>query len=81
MLMIERGYDRRYSHTWSATRWETFYLMSAFAGSDAMKKNGINDPTDLLHLPWEISSTTLPTIEEQEDLKDLMNNVKMPIRK
>jgi len=55
--------------------------MSAFAGSDAMKKNGINDPTDLLHFPWEISSTTLPTEEEQEDLKDLMNNVKMPIRK
>lgn len=79
--MIERGYDRRHRHLWSATRWETFNIMASFAGGDSMKKSGLNGPTDLIQFPWENQHISLPTEEEQEDLKNLMNNVKMPIRK
>lgn len=81
LVVIERGYDRRHRHLWSATRWETFYMMSAFAGGDAMKQSGLNYPTDLIQFPWERDNPSLPTEEEQEDLKNMMNNIKMPVRK
>lgn len=56
-------------------------MMSAFAGGDQMKQNGLNYPTDLIQFPWERDNPSLPTEEEQEDLKNMMNNIKMPVRK
>ncbi len=51
--MIQRGYDRRHRNLWSATRWQTYNLMCAFAGSEALSKAGINSAKDLLPLPWD----------------------------
>ena len=53
LLLIERGYEMRHRHLWFAERWGTFYTMMAFCGSENMKKSGLNNPTDLLHLPWD----------------------------
>lgn len=82
IVQIERGYERRQRHRWSATRWQTFCLMNAFAGGDAMKKNGIHTPQDLIHFPWDTSAddddddgTTSGggiTEKEAERLRELM---------
>lgn len=56
IVQIERGYERRQRHRWSATRWQTFCLMNAFAGGDAMKKNGIHTPQDLIRFPWDTAA-------------------------
>jgi len=50
---IVRGYNRRYRNMWSATRWETYNIMSAQAGTEALKKAGVYKPTDLIKFPWE----------------------------
>ena len=81
IVQIERGYERRQRHRWSATRWQTFCLMNAFAGGDAMKKNGIHTPQDLIHFPWDTADdddddgTTSGggiTEKEAEHLRDIM---------
>jgi hypothetical protein len=81
IVQIERGYERRQRHRWSATRWQTFCLMNAFAGGDAMKKNGIHTPQDLIHFPWDTAAdddddgTTSGggiTEKEAERLRELM---------
>ena len=51
--MIQRGYERRHRQLWSATRWQTYNLMAAFAGSKALSKAGINSAKDLIKFPWD----------------------------
>ena len=79
LLMIERGYERRHRHLWSATRWETYYLMMATCGTDALQKSGIHNPLDLLRFPWEqvggdedTSGGDMPTEAEVKRLRQMM---------
>ena len=51
ILLISRGYFRRTREMWSATRWQTFYLMSVSMAD--LKKAGIYRPSDLIKFPWE----------------------------
>ena len=51
--MIQRGYERRHRQLWSATRWQAYNLMAAFAGSKALSEAGINSAKDLLQFPWD----------------------------
>ena len=51
--MIQRGYERRHRQLWSATRWQTYNLMAAFAGSKALSEAGINSAKDLISFPWD----------------------------
>ena len=51
--MIQRGYERRHRQLWSATRWQTYNLMAAFAGSKALSEAGINSAKDLIQFPWD----------------------------
>lgn len=68
IILIHQGYDRRHRHPWSVARWETFYLMQAFAGSKSMNEAGIYRPTDLLKFPWE---TEKGEMMSQEEIKDI----------
>lgn len=79
LLLIERGYARRCRNLWSATRWQTYHLMAAFCGGKGLKESGLNSPIDLLPLPWDTkkSGGPLPTKEEQEDLKEMMNDINL----
>ena len=70
---IIRGYNRRSRDQWSSVRWQTYNLMSAQAGSEAMKKAGIHRPTDLMLLPWE--QRPLPSENEVEDMVDMLKNI------
>lgn len=73
MLMIERGYERRHNYHWAAARWETYHIMSAQIGTEAMKNAGINSPADLLKLPSDRASQSEydggPTDEEIEQIR------------
>lgn len=62
ILQIERGYNRRNAHLWSATRWSTYYTMLSSCGSEGMEKAGIYSPMDLMQFPWEKN----PNKEESE---------------
>ncbi len=53
IVLISRGYQRRYSSLWSSTRWSTYFLMTAMRGSQYMRESGIYNPMDLLKLPWD----------------------------
>lgn len=66
--MIQRGYDRRHRQLWSATRWQTYRLMCAFAGSKALIEAGINSAKDLLPFPWDTDHSDLPTEDEVADI-------------
>jgi hypothetical protein len=73
-----RGYYRRSANTWSAARWSTYNMMAAFVGGDAMRKNGINNPHDLLPLPWDTDDTNDPITMEQltdQDVRDLQADI------
>lgn len=76
LVLIERGYDRRAQHLWSAIRWSTFYTLSGQVGGEELKKNNINSPLDLMRLPWErkpkIPTGNQPSEEEVEHLRRLM---------
>lgn len=50
---IIRGYNRRHRHLWSATRWQTYQLMCAFAGGDKLSEQGIHRAADLIKFPWD----------------------------
>ena len=63
ILQIERGYERRHRHLWSAVRWETFYMLCAQAGGDKLSEKGINSPADLLPFPWDTDE--LPLTDEE----------------
>ena len=71
LLLIERGYDRRHRQIWSSTRWSTFYVMSAFQGSEQMAKNGIYSPSDLIKFPWEKEKVAI----SKEDQEQLMREI------
>lgn len=66
ILLISRGYQRRHRDLWSASRWQTYNLMTAQVGSDNMKKSGINSPTDLIRFPWD-TDRALPISQEEID--------------
>lgn len=53
---IVEGYHARCRHLWSSTRWQTYHIMSAFAGSQAMRESGICKPEDLIRFVWEEDS-------------------------
>lgn len=73
---IVRGYNRRHRHLWSATRWQTYNLMSAQAGSEALRKAGIYKPTDLIKFPWEknVSPVSDDDIADLQAELDAINN-------
>lgn len=68
---VVRGYNRRHRHLWSVTRWQTYNLMSAQAGSEALKKAGIYKPTDLIKFPWEKNVSPV----SDEDIADLQAEI------
>ena len=72
LLLIERGYHRRSIDTWSASRWSTYHIMTAFVG-DGLKKNGIMGPKDLLHLPWDQIAPS--EIYTEADIKNLQADI------
>ena len=53
---IIRGYNNRKRDLWSSTRWQTYNLMCAFAGSKSLSESGINSPTDLIKFPWDTNN-------------------------
>lgn len=67
LLMILRGYDRRQRYMWSAMRWQTFSILSAFADKHALKEAGLFKVTDLIRFPWEREATVI----SKEDVADL----------
>ena len=69
---IIRGYNRRARHLWSATRWQTYNLMSVQAGK-SMSENGINRPQDLLKFPWDREYSPLTEDEIKELQQDMAN--------
>ena len=73
---ILRGYNRRERGMWSATRWQTYYLMSVSMAD--LKKAGINGPTDLIKFPWEketADTTDLPSDEEIAEMQAEMDAI------
>ena len=73
--MIQRGYERRHRQLWGATRWQTYNLMCAFAGSKALRDAGINSVKDLLPFPWEKDKVTeILSNEDIQELQYLMEN-------
>ena len=76
ILLIERGYELRHRHLWSASRWETYHIMAAQIGTDGLKQAGIQKPADLIPLPGdktasedEDSGGKIPTAEEAERMR------------
>ena len=73
---ILRGYNRRERGMWSATRWQTYYLMSVSMAD--LKKAGIKGPTDLIKFPWEketADTTDLPSDEEIAEMQAEMDAI------
>ena len=62
---IIRGYNRRHRDLWSSQRWSTYNIICAFVGSKELRDNGINNPTDLLHLPWDSENEPGEKITEE----------------
>ena len=60
---------------WSATRWQTYKLMEAQIGTEAMRKSGINNPTDLIKFPWDKKPALPLTDKEREDLQAEMEAI------
>ena len=65
MKAIINGYNRRSRGMWSATRWQTYCLMSVHAGK-SMKEKGINCPSDLLAFPWDDKNAGHAMSEEEQ---------------
>lgn len=61
LLLISRGYENRKRDLWSATRWQTYHLMRVSLAD--IQKAGINNPKDLMPLPWDKAG------EEEEQVK------------
>lgn len=76
MQAIIRGYNRRSRGMWSATRWQAYRIMEAFVGSDAMKKSGLMNPTDLIHFPWEDEMAGIMSEEEQMEFQAELKSYK-----
>jgi len=74
LLLIERGYERRHTHMWSASRWETYHIMAATIGTDGLKAAGINSPSDLLPIPGDRTADNddaagLPSAEDVKRMR------------
>jgi len=54
---------------WSATRWQTYNIMSAFAN---LKEIGVYRPTDLIKFPWEKEDTAAPSDDGMEELSQML---------
>ena len=72
---IIRGFNRRIRHPWSMTRWQTFKIMTAQVGSNAMREANINNPTDLIKFTWEreASPVSQEEIAQMQAVIDAMN--------
>lgn len=72
ILLISRGYFRRTREMWSATRWQTFYLMSVSMAD--LKKAGIYRPSDLIKFPWEKDEPegNMPSQSDIEEMRRMM---------
>jgi len=72
ILLISRGYFRRTREMWSATRWQTFYLMSVSMAD--LKKAGIYRPSDLIKFPWEKDEPegNMPSQADIEEMRRMM---------
>ena len=81
LILIERGYDRRHSHLWSTTRWETYHLMCAFVGGDKLAEKGIYKPQDLIKFPWDGEAAPPITDEERKELQDEMAAINAGLKK
>ena len=66
---ILRGYNRRQRNMWSATRWQTFRIMEAQCGTEAMHKSNLFAPDDLLQFPWDKEPQPLITDDEKAELQ------------
>lgn len=69
LLLIERGYERRHRHLWSAERWSTYHIMAAFVGGDKLAEKGVHKPQDLIKFPWESEPVSPITQEEAAELQ------------
>lgn len=72
---IIRGYNRRHRDLWSATRWQTYNIMSAQVGGKQLSEKGINSVHDLLPLPWDDTKAGLPTPKEVDDMVAEINAI------
>lgn len=73
---IVRGYNRRYRNMWSATRWQTYNIMSAQVGSDGMRKSNITKPTDLIEFPWERETARVNVTQSDiDEMQAFMNSI------
>jgi hypothetical protein len=83
ILLISRGYFRRTREMWSATRWQTFYLMSVSMAD--LKKAGIYRPSDLIKFPWEKDELegNMPSQADIEEMRRMMReeNAKSSVTK
>ena len=68
---IIRGYNRRHRDQWSATRWQTYNLMCAFAGSKSLNESGIHGPKDLLPLPWDTDDFDTANLPTEDEIKEM----------
>lgn len=71
---IIEGYNRRRRDLWSATRWQTYYLMLAQVGSKGMREAGIHRPSSLMTFPWEKEEQSPLSDDDVKELQDLMQN-------
>ena len=76
LLLIERGYDRRSKHIWSAERWSTYHVMAALVGGNKLAEKGIHGPQDMINFPWEREYSPLSD-EEIKELQEEMKNFKI----
>ena len=68
VLIIIRGYNRRYRNMWSAMRWQTFHIMEAQVGTDAMHKANLFKPGDLMQFSWDREPSPPITDDERAEL-------------
>ena len=73
LLLIERGYERRSRHIWSAERWSTYHLMAALVGGDKLAEKGVYGPQDLIKFLWEREYVPLSDDEIKELQEDIKN--------
>jgi hypothetical protein len=69
---IIKGSEARTRQLWSATRWQTYFIMSAQIGSKGMRESNINSPRDLIEFPWEKEPAPELTEEEAAELLEEM---------
>ena len=80
-LRILDGYSARHRNMWSATRWQTYKLMEVQVGTEALRKSGINNPTDLIQFPWDKEPMPALTDEDRNELQAEMAAENAWIRK